>query len=321
MFGSRLPFAVAIAASIPLLPFAVHSPSSGGVRAAPDETRAAREPIVVTVDWLAQHYKDPGIVLLQVGEKAEYDKEHLPGARFIDLDDISLPHDMNDKKSLALEFPTPEALRATFAKYGISDNSHVIVYYGSDWITPTTRVIHTLNYIGLGDRTSLLDGGMGAWKKASHPVTDVVPAAAKPGTISAVKTNDVTVTGDWVLAHLHKPGIAIVDARAKMFYDGTGNTSQRKGHIPGAVSLSFEEITDDNNMLYDKATLAKKFANAGIAPNDTIIAYCHVGQQGTAVVFAARLLGRNVKLYDGSFQDWNNHESYPVENPSAKSGN
>jgi thiosulfate/3-mercaptopyruvate sulfurtransferase len=314
MIGYRLPFAAALAVSIPLLSVSLHAPSSHSARA------IAKEPMVVTVDWLAQHYKDPDIVLLQVGDKAEYDKEHIPGARFIQLDDISTPHDMNNKNSLMLEFPAPEALRASFAKLGISDNSHVIVCYGSDWITPATRVIHTLNYIGLGDRASLLDGGMGAWKKASHPVTDAATASANPGRLTAVKTNDVTVTGDWVFAHLHKPGIAIVDARAKAFFDGTGTTSQRKGHIPGAVSLSFEEIANDDNMLYDKQTLAKKFADAGIAPNDTIIAYCHIGQQGTAVVFAARLLGRNVKLYDGSFQDWNNHDSYPVDNPSARSG-
>jgi thiosulfate/3-mercaptopyruvate sulfurtransferase len=86
--------------------------------------------------------------------------------------------------------------------------------------------------------------------------------------------------------------------------------------------LSFEEIAGDDMMIYDKATLEKKFAAAGIAPGDTIIAYCHIGQQATAVVFASRLLGRTVKLYDGSFTEWETLPAaeYPVETSSAKSG-
>ena len=51
----------------------------------------------------------------------------------------------------------------------------------------------------------------------------------------------------------------------------------------------------------------------GIKPGDTVVAYCHVGQQGTAVVFAARLLGHPVRLYDGSFQDWAVNVHGPVE--------
>jgi thiosulfate/3-mercaptopyruvate sulfurtransferase len=277
------------------------------------------QPMVVDVAWLAKHYTDRDVVLLHVGDPKEYDKEHLPGARYIQLQDISTPHDMNDKTSLNLEFPSPEALRATFAKLGVSDDSHVIVYYGNDWISPTTRVIHTLNYIGLGDRVSLLDGGMPAWKRGTQPVTDA-QSPARVGKISAKPTVDVTVSGAFVRENLSKPGIRIVDARAKSFYDGIGKTA-KPGHIPGAVSLSFEETTDDRGMLYDRATLEKKFAAAGIAPGDTLVIYCHVGQQGTAIVFAARLLGRNVKLYDGSFQDWAAHDDYPVDNPAAgKSG-
>ena len=68
--------------------------------------------------------------------------------------------------------------------------------------------------------------------------------------------------------------------------------------------------------------LAALFAKAGVQPGDTIVGYCHVGQQATAMLFAARSLGHPVLLYDGSFQEWSRltpAESYPVENPSAKS--
>jgi len=54
-----------------------------------------------------------------------------------------------------------------------------------------------------------------------------------------------------------------------------------------------------------------------VKPGDTLIGYCHIGQQATVVLFAARTLGYKVLLYDGSFHDWEKRD-LPVENPSAK---
>jgi thiosulfate/3-mercaptopyruvate sulfurtransferase len=55
-----------------------------------------------------------------------------------------------------------------------------------------------------------------------------------------------------------------------------------------------------------------------VKPDDTVIGYCHIGQQATAMLFAARSLGHRVLLYDGSFQDWSRRTDLPVENPSQK---
>ena len=60
------------------------------------------------------------------------------------------------------------------------------------------------------------------------------------------------------------------------------------------------------------------FEKAGVKPGDTVIGYCHIGQQATAMLFAARTLGHTVLLYDGSFEDWSRRTDYPVDNPAAK---
>jgi thiosulfate/3-mercaptopyruvate sulfurtransferase len=276
--------------------------------------------LLVTTDWLAQHLNDPNLVLLHVGERKEYDAGHIPGARFVSLEDIaSMGHDKPG--ALMLEVPPPADLRERLAGLGISDNSRVIVYYGNDWVTPSTRVVFTLDYAGLGSNTSLLDGGMQLWKK-SHPLTTAVPASRK-GSLSALKTKPLVVDADWVKANVAKPGIAVVDGRAAAFYDGvqTGRSmagQQRTGHVAGARSIPFTEITDESLVFKPRAELEALFAKAGVKPGDTVVGYCHIGQQATGVLFAARLLGHKVMLYDGSFEDWSAHTAYPVSTTATK---
>lgn len=280
-----------------------------------------RSGLLVTSTWLAKHVTDADIVLLHVGSRDEYDAEHIPGARFVDLADISVS-DHEKLGGLMLQMPAPEDLRHKLAALGISDNSRIIVYYGKDWVTPATRVVFTLDYAGLGARTSLLDGGMQAWRHEGNAVNSATPAL-RTGTLSALRIRPLVVDAAWVKSHVGKSGISVVDGRAAAFYDGvqTGrgmHGSQRTGHIAGAKSVPFTEITDENLKLRSREELAAIFLKAGVQPRDTVVGYCHVGQQATGMLFAARSLGHPVLLYDGSFEDWSAHTDYPVENPSAK---
>jgi thiosulfate/3-mercaptopyruvate sulfurtransferase len=282
-----------------------------------------RDQMLVNTAWLDKHLHDPKLVLLHVGSQGEYAAMHIPGARYVNLDDISVSE--HTQEGLMLEMPTAESLRERLQKLGISDDSRIVVYYGTDWVSPSTRVIFTLDYAGLGKQSSLLDGGMATWIKEGHKVTDQVPAA-RAGTLSPLKVRPLVVDAAFVKAHIGKPGVSIVDGRDASFYDGiqNGNThgaQQRFGHIASARSVPYTEITYDNLLLKSPNELATLFSKAGVQPGDTIVGYCHVGQQATAMLFAARSLGHPVLLYDGSFQEWSRltpAEAFPVENPSAR---
>ena len=275
----------------------------------------AREALLVSPSWLAQHLHDGDLVLLHVGEKSEYDARHIPGARYIDLHDIGT----FEPGGLTLEVPQPDKLRALLAGFGISDSSRVVVYYGNDWVSPSTRVIFTLDYAGL-DRVSLLDGGMPAWVRDGREVTTTVPPA-RTGTLSALKVRPLVVDADFVRSHVSTARFAVIDARAAAFYDGVQPGGPRDhrvpGHIVGARSVPFESVTTDDLKLKSPEELTSIFARAGVQPGDTVIGYCHIGQQATAMLFAARTLGHPVLLYDGSFEVWA-RRGYPVENPSNK---
>ena len=278
-----------------------------------------RDALLVSTAWLAAHQRDPNLVLLHVGDRGEYDKMHIAGARFVALDDVSVSD--RSGKGLVLEMPPAEQLRQKLAALGISDDSRIVVYYGSDRVTPATRVIFTLDYAGLGDRASLLDGGMGAWTRDGHAVTDAA-TPAKTGELASLHLKPIVVTSDYVRAHIGAPNVSVVDGRATAFYDGvqTGGsrgTPHKTGHVAGAKSVPYSEIADDLNRLKTADQLAALFTKAGIAPSDTIIGYCHIGQQATAMLFAARTLGHPILLYDGSFEDWS-LRNLPVETSPAK---
>jgi thiosulfate/3-mercaptopyruvate sulfurtransferase len=281
----------------------------------------SRESLVVNTAWLASHLNDPNLVLLHVGDKDEYAAKHIPGARLVSLSDIAVSD--RSATGLILEMPpTAEDLRGRLASLGISNDSRIVVYYGNDWVSPSTRVIFTLDYAGLGDRAVLLDGGMQAWIRDGHAVTDVVPPA-RTGKLAPLKIRDTIVDAQFVRANLGRKGIALVDGRAAAFFDGvdTGGSHEQKhrtGHITGAGSFPYTELADDKLMLKSPEEWRALLTKAGVKPGDTVLGYCHIGQQTTAALFAARTLGHKVLLYDGSMQDWSRRDGFPVENPAAK---
>lgn len=279
----------------------------------------ADESLVVSVAELATRLADPDLVLLHVGDRAEYEQAHIPGARYVALSDLSVSD--RSATGLVLELPPPDQLRQRLAALGITDRSRIVVYYGRDWISPATRVVFTLDHAGLGDRTALLDGGQPAWTRAGHPVTSEIPPA-REGDLSPSRVRSLVVDAEFVRTHLQTPGYVLVDARATAFYEGTqtGGSKERPhrtGHIPFARNVPFTEIADEQLMLRPVEQLRALFTKAGVKPGDTVVAYCHIGQQASAVVFAARRLGHPVRLYDGSFEDWSRRAEFPVEAPAA----
>jgi thiosulfate/3-mercaptopyruvate sulfurtransferase len=295
-----------------------------GATGAPTRAASPRDSLLVTTTWLAQHLADANLVLLHVGDKAEYAAHHIAGAQHVALMNLSV-----DRAGLSLEMPPVEDLRRTLETLGISDHSRVVVYYDKAAVTAATRVVFTLDYAGLGAGTSMLDGGLEAWTRDGRDVTAAI-APVRAGSLSPLATKPIVVDADYVLAHLKAPHVAIVDARAGAFYDGvqtahsmvgSAMVPQKTGHIAGAHSVPFTTVTDEHLAFRSAVELEALFSKAGVQPDDTIIGYCHIGQQATAMLFAARTLGHPVLLYDGSFQDWSRHDDrYPVDNPAGKGG-
>jgi thiosulfate/3-mercaptopyruvate sulfurtransferase len=260
-------------------------------------------PLLVDAAWLSQHLSDRDLIVLHVGSKTAYDTEHIRGARPITDGDL-----VTNANGGMYDLPEVGELRAKLAALGISDDSRIVVYGG---VPNVTRVILTLDYLGFGDRTSLLNGGMQAWKRAGGETTAAAPAIV-PGKLSQRPTKNVVTDAELVKSIAQRPGHRLVDARAPVYYTGIEASFNKSGHIPGAVNIPFSSIPGTDSMI-DRERIVELFRNAGVKNGETIVAYCHIGQQATAIVFAARLLGHPVLLYDGSFQDWASNNRGAVE--------
>lgn len=269
-------------------------------------------PMVVSPSWLAQRLGVEAIVLLHVGSRTEYEAAHIPGAQFIAVADVTVERDR-----LTNELPPVEKLQAAFEKVGVRDDSLIVVYVGRDTVTPAGRILMTLDHLGLADRTALLDGGLPAWRAEGYPLTSVATTPVS-GTFTPRPRPEVIANVGFVQASLNASSVAILDARAPEFYSGESDNSgriPRPGHIPGAGSVFYATLLESPQYpkLKDEATLRKLFADAGADPGDLVVTYCHTGQQASLLYFVARYLGYNVRLYDGSFQEWSAKKELPVE--------
>ena len=274
------------------------------------QTVKVNESLIVSTEWLGKHLEDESLVLLQVGEKDEFTAAHIPRAQLIQTADISTPRG----KGLTLEMPPVDQLKATFEKLGISDKSRIVIYFGKDWVTPTARVFLTLDYLGLGNRTSILDGGLPAWRAENRPVTTEV-VEPKKGTFIPHPNTKLIVDAVWVKNNLSDPNVRILDARAPQFYTGAEKGRMpRGGHIPQARNIPFSSLVEESSNKFKSPTALKElFSQAEVKPKSSVATYCHIGQQASLLYFVARYLGYDAHVYDGSFEDWSNRAELPVE--------
>lgn len=261
---------------------------------------------VVDAAWLQAHLKDPGLVLLHVGPPEGYARAHIPGARLVSMSAITTRTD-----TLAFELPPVANLVRAFQALGVTDQSRVVLYWDGNSVPPTTRVWFTLDRLGLAERASILDGGLAAWQANGGPVTEMVPQPPAPGRLTA-HPRPVTVDLEWVAAHLRDPKVVVLDTREPRYWDGSDAGSQpRAGRIPGAPNVPYSRLIRDGRLL-DLPAADELLRGAGAGSGKRLVPYCHAGQQATVVYFTARRLGYDVRLYDGSFQQWSRHTEVPV---------
>jgi thiosulfate/3-mercaptopyruvate sulfurtransferase len=283
----------------------------------------ARPEALVSTEWLAAHLDDPHIRIVDSSFKLpgitptareDYDRGHIPGAVFFDIDDIAEPG-----TSLPHMIPSAELFAGKMGELGIGDDNRVIVYDGNG-LSSAGRGWWMLRLFGHPD-VALLDGGLPRWKAEGRPMVTEEPATARRRFTARFEPALVRDKRA-LLENLSTQREQVVDARAAGRFDGTAEETRlglRRGHIPGSRNLSYDQVTDPRtHRLRSAAELTELFHNAGIALDRPIVTSCGSGVTACALAFALHLIGHpGAAIYDGSWSEWGLPGETPVETGPA----
>ncbi|MEJ2586869.1 MAG: rhodanese-like domain-containing protein [Deltaproteobacteria bacterium] len=289
----------------PMLPFSLQSVHAGS------EFEGRSIPPIVTTNWLAEHMNDPGVVIIDIRSDKAYAAGHIPGAV-----NVPMPSWIVKKNGLLLEVPEDTALFQTLGSSGIAPNSKVVVVNTANHPYPladTARVADMLIYAGLRN-ASVLSGGYDKWIKEKRPVSDA-PSKPAPVAFKGKVRKEMFVTKKDVKARLGK--CTLMDARTPDVYFGVVKEPfcARPGHISGATCWPVPWMWTDDGAYKDIEAI--KATARGVVGSDLskeIIVYCGVGGYAAAAWFVLHdVLGySNVKIYDGSAQEWTADPDAPV---------
>jgi thiosulfate/3-mercaptopyruvate sulfurtransferase len=171
-----------------------------------------KESMLVTTEWLSDNLDDQSIIILHIGKKDEFDETHIPGARLFPIRDIFLP----PSEDLNHEIPPIAQLNDVVRSIGIKDDSRIILYYSEDWLTVATRAYLTFDYIGLGEQTSILDGGLAQWIEEDRPIKDNILEPSK-SEITLQINKEALVDVNWVKDNLRNPDVVLIDGRPEEY--------------------------------------------------------------------------------------------------------
>lgn len=269
---------------------------------------AQDKPILVTAQWLNEHKQDPGLVILQVGPlQFDYDKEHIPGAHYLWPGWLA-----PDSPQGAMNMPDPKAATTLLQGWGINNGSHVVVVHMRNEVSASARMFLMLENFGLKGNVSFLNGGLEAWKKEGYPVTKDVPVAKKGNFV--VKPGSLVVDRNYVLKTIDSDKGVVVDARAKNWYDGDATGNPRDGHIKNAKNIPYQDMIDQTTYTFKTVDQLQGFWSPVLPEkNKEVVTYCFIGQTASVIYMSGRILGYDMKLYDGSMQEWSRIDELPME--------
>jgi thiosulfate/3-mercaptopyruvate sulfurtransferase len=259
---------------------------------------------LLSFDALQRRLSEPKLRLLDVREKPEYTRGHIPGAVWIDL------------KAAQQLSATEQGMtnRGAWEKWleplGIEPGMEIVIYDGQRQLS-AARLWWLLTYLG-APVVSLVDGGYPLWSKQGRPVTTEFPQVAPRPFPVRFQNNRYAHRADVVKA-LASGAARIVDARSATEFSGQELRSKRGGHIPTACHLEWNTLVDADGRFLDPTTLRLKLEAFGVTAGHAVITHCQSGGRASVNAFVLERLGFPTQNYYLGWSDWGNSDETPVQ--------
>jgi len=275
-------------------------------------------PYLVSTDWLEKNLNDPKVKVIEVSVvPGVYERGHIPGA-------VNFEWHTDLVDPVRRDIVSQQNLEKKLREAGVNQDSTVILYGdNNNWFAAWGAWVFDVYSL---KNVKLLDGGRKKWEAEGRALSPLAAAPAA-GNIKVAAANPQLRArlSDVVSAAEKKSNTALVDIRSadefsgKVFAPaGVQELSVRAGHVPGAVNVPWAQAVAPDGTFKPVEELRKLYAGVGIDGKRPVITYCRIGERSSHTWFALKkLLGYEVRNYDGSWTEYGNAVGVPVNNPAG----
>jgi len=277
---------------------------------------------LVSTEWLASELGKNDLRIVDAtlflpeharNARSEFEAAHIPGAVFMDLDEI-----VDTSSGLPHMLPASEKFASRMQALGLGDGSRIVVYDNSP-VKSAARAWWMLNVFGAHE-VAILDGGFAKWQAEGRGVESGKPVV-RHRHFTAWQDNSLVRTLDQMVDNLKTKAEQVLDARSARRFAGSDpepRAGLRGGHMPGARNLPSGELFNEDGTWKQGDALRAAFTNAGIDLDKPVVTTCGSGITASSLAFGMHLLGKkDVGLYDGSWAEWGGRSETPVVTGAA----
>lgn len=273
----------------------------------------AAEPLV-TAEWLQDNLDNPNVRVFEVSvDTGVYERGHIPGAVHLDWHTELVDPTRRD-------IATREDFEARLRDAGVTSDTHVILYGdNNNWFAAWGAWVFEV----YGIEVSLLDGGRKLWEAQGLPLDTNVQDHEDSDITLPERNNELRARFAEVLDIAEgRLDVQLVDIRSNDEYtgkifapEGVKELAVRAGHIPGAQNVPWGSIVQEDGRFKPADEIRAIYAEKGIDGSQPVVTYCRIGERSSHSWFALkRILGYDVKNYDGSWTEYGNAVGVPVVN-------
>ncbi len=281
---------------------------------------------LVSPEWLEQHLEAPDVHIVDAtyflpsqdrNAREEYEEVRIPGAVFFPIDEIADPD-----TDLPHNLPSAERFASKVADLGLGDGVRIVCYDANGLASAAARVWWMFRVFGHED-VAVLNGGLPRWFREQRPLEEFTDPPRPTRRHFTPRTNHLLVRDrEQVRANIDSRREQLVDGRPADRFRGTAEETwpvTHYGHVPGAYNVPFLDLMDNRELtMLPPDQLRQRFADAGVDLDRPVTTMCGSGVTAAVVNLALYLLGhKEAALYDGSWVEWGNDDSVPVETGDA----